>query len=140
MIDISALMTAASSATKILKDLREIDRGINEAEYKFQIAELFETIADMKMAIIELKEEGGEKDKKIAELTRFHADKEKLVVFEGYYYTDGGDGKPAGQAHCSVCMLEGCLILTSRARVGGGYTCPRCKANIASTSFPWRSA
>ena len=136
-MDIPAITAAISSATSIVKELRSIDKGIGEAEFKLKIAELTESVADMKIAIIELREEGNYKDRRIEELMKFDDDKEKLIYHKGYYYPDGGDGRPAGLPYCSVCMLEGKLVLITK--IIGGLTdlCPKCKGVFDVDRFAW---
>ena len=50
-MDIASGLSAASAAITIAKDLREIDRSVDEATFKLKIAELTEALADTKIAL-----------------------------------------------------------------------------------------
>ncbi len=69
-MDLMSGLTAISHALSIAKELREIDRGVDEAAYKLKIADLIETLADTKIALSEAKEAISEKDAEIAKLLR----------------------------------------------------------------------
>ncbi|SEN79899.1 hypothetical protein SAMN05216227_102531 [Pseudorhodobacter antarcticus] len=55
-MDLIQGLAAASAAIGIAKDLREIDRGVDEASYKLKIAELISALADTKIALADAKE------------------------------------------------------------------------------------
>ena len=60
MVDISQGLTAVSTALTIAKQLRDIDRSVDEATFKMAIADLTEALADAKVAIAEAKSENSE--------------------------------------------------------------------------------
>ena len=137
MIDIPTIMATVSNATGIVKELRLIDKGIDEAEYKLKIASLTESIADMKLAIIDLREEVSEKDQKIEKLKQFYEEKQQLVFYKGHYYTADDDGNPIGGPFCPVCILDEVKIMTTRSKTGGGSVCPKCNADLDGGRFAW---
>jgi hypothetical protein len=55
-MDLIQGLAAASAAIGIAKDLREIDRSVDEASYKLKIAELISALADTKIALADAKE------------------------------------------------------------------------------------
>lgn len=67
-MDIAGGLTAASTAINIVKDLREIDRSVDEATFKLKIAELSSVLADTKISLSEARIEISEKDARIATL------------------------------------------------------------------------
>lgn len=55
-MDLISGLQAASTAIGIAKDLREIDRGVDEASFKLKLAELNIALADTKTSLAEAKE------------------------------------------------------------------------------------
>jgi hypothetical protein len=68
ILDIAAALTLLGQATGIVKDLREIDKGFDVASLKAQMANLYGTLADVKIALSDARELIHYKDKKIKEL------------------------------------------------------------------------
>jgi len=56
-MDLLSGLSAASTAISIAKDLREIDKSVDEATYKLKLAELTEALVDAKLALSEAKEQ-----------------------------------------------------------------------------------
>jgi hypothetical protein len=79
-VDIITAVTALGHAIKITKDLRDIDRGLDAAAYKAKMADLYGTLADVKMALTDALEAIHDKDQELKEL-RAEIDKLKLGVF-----------------------------------------------------------
>ena len=50
-MDLVSGLSAASTALGIVKELRELDRGVDEAEFKLKLAELTSALADTKMSL-----------------------------------------------------------------------------------------
>lgn len=67
-MDIAAGLTLLGQATSIVKNLRDIEKGFDAAALKAQMAELYGTLADVKIALSDARETIHEKDKKIREL------------------------------------------------------------------------
>jgi len=67
-LDIASALTLLGQATGIVKDLREIDKGFDLAALKAQMANLYGTLADVKIALSDAREVIQEKDRKIKEL------------------------------------------------------------------------
>ncbi|WP_296766233.1 hypothetical protein [Sediminimonas sp.] len=67
-MDIASGLSAASTAINIAKDLRDIDRSVDEATFKLKIAELTKALADTEIALSEARTELSEKQVEINEL------------------------------------------------------------------------
>ncbi len=67
-MDIATALTLLGQATGIVKDLREIDKGFDLAALKAQMANLYGTLADVKIALSDARETIHDKEKKIKEL------------------------------------------------------------------------
>lgn len=69
-MDISTALTLLAQATTIVKDLREIDKTFDRAHLKAQMADLYGTLADVKIALSDARELIHEKDKEIVSLNQ----------------------------------------------------------------------
>lgn len=67
-MDIAAGLSLLSQATSIVKNLREIDKSFDVAAIKSQMAELYSTLADVKIALSDAREAIHDRDLKIKEL------------------------------------------------------------------------
>lgn len=125
-------ISALSTAIGIVKTLRDIDRGVQEADYKLKIASATEALADAKMALVEANDELKGKDAEIEKLKksiRYRA--EETIEAGGFTYRKV-DGQAVGRAYCPVCLDEGRFQNLNLAPGKGGqntYQCPRCKAD-----------
>lgn len=61
-------LSAATAALGLLKELRDIDRSVDDAEYKLKIAEISSALADAKIALSDASLEINENDQKIQSL------------------------------------------------------------------------
>ena len=71
-MDLVGGLSAAQMAINLVKDLRSIDRSVDDATFKLKIAEVIEALAETKIALSEAKETIAAKDSEIRNL------KEKL--------------------------------------------------------------
>jgi hypothetical protein len=67
-MDVIGGLTAARLALDLAKDLRGIDRSVDEATFKLKLAELTTALADTQVALAEARTNLLEKDTKIASL------------------------------------------------------------------------
>jgi hypothetical protein len=67
-MDIANGLTLIGQAIGIVKDLRELDKGFDVAVLKSQMADLYGTLADVKIALSDAREELHQRDQKIREL------------------------------------------------------------------------
>jgi hypothetical protein len=68
LMDLLSSLTAISQALGIAKELKEIDRGINEAEFKLKVAELMSALADAKVSLADAQSEVAALKEKLTEL------------------------------------------------------------------------
>ncbi|WP_315707334.1 MULTISPECIES: hypothetical protein [unclassified Bradyrhizobium] len=67
-MDFAVALASASQALNIVKQLREIEKGVSEGELKSSMADLYGKLADLKIALSDARETIHEKDKRIKDL------------------------------------------------------------------------
>ncbi|MCF6272162.1 MAG: hypothetical protein L3J37_03085 [Rhodobacteraceae bacterium] len=67
-MDIVGGLSAASLALGLVKDLRDIDRSVDEATFKLKVAELTSALADTKISLSDAKLSMSDKDEQIRSL------------------------------------------------------------------------
>jgi hypothetical protein len=100
-------MTAIATASKsleLVKALKDLDKQLGEAELKAKSAALLSSLADVKVALVEARDEVLAKDKEIGRLKAVLAKRAAdTVEHRGYRYMKGEDGGPRGDPYCPVC-------------------------------------
>lgn len=120
-------LTAINQLTGIYGKLKEINKKVNDIEFKSLLADFQNTIADMKLEIATLKEANANLKEELLE----HKTKEKVengkkpTLKWGCYQFEGEDG-----LFCPACYVnEGKKMPTNRKNIKI-RTCPSCKIEI----------
>jgi hypothetical protein len=103
-MDIIGGLAAATQAIGLVKELRDIDRGVDEATFKLKIADLILVLADAKVALSEAKLTLQEKETTIGALKKSLEEAQhgevcpkcrlgrmKLIETKKHFYGDLGD-------------------------------------------------
>ena len=69
VMDVMTGLAALGQAIKITKDLRDIERDLDAAAYRAQMADLYSNLGDAKIALTDARELIHERDQQIAALT-----------------------------------------------------------------------
>lgn len=143
MVDWVAALSGVSTALKIAKDLRDLDNSLDKAVLRSQVVSMMEQLTDVKLQIIEAREEASEKDQVIAQLRKDLNFRQTSLVDKGQWrYLANGAGLAQGFPICPVCEKKGTFLplVQDRSRGAGGavYVCPSCKANYGQR-LPWES-
>jgi len=135
-MDITGALTAVSTAVGIAKDLKEIDKGLGEADLKLKIAELTGALADTKIALTEIQAEIAEKDAAIEDLKKQFEIRADTVEVRGFKYIQQKDGSPVGLPFCPRCeQMDGKMIRLVRTnKPGRAKTCPQCERDYVGVS------
>ncbi|NML75275.1 hypothetical protein HHL25_14180 [Rhizobium sp. S-51] len=138
-MDIAAALAIAGQAIGLVKDLREIDKGLDTAEYKAKMAELYSSLADVKMALSDAQMALREKDQEIHELRAKFELRTKLVEVDGFRYETHESGKPKGVPFCPRCEQNSSrLYRLTRFKGMIIYKCPECNAEYKPVhAYPW---
>jgi hypothetical protein len=67
-MDIIGALTVASHTIKLAKEIKDLERDLDAASYKAKMVELYENLADIKMALSDAKEALHDKDGEIRKL------------------------------------------------------------------------
>jgi hypothetical protein len=129
-MDFVTIIATATKSLELVKALKDIDKQIGEAELKARAAELLSNLADLKVALVEAKEEAAAKDGEINKLKAAFQPRSDCVRQYNFLYDKGVDGKPVGQPYCTRCeQIDGVMIkVTYDEGMRGNAICPQCKA------------
>jgi hypothetical protein len=128
-MDFMTIIATATKSLEIVKAIKDIDKQIGEAELKAKAAELLSNLADLKIALVEAKEEAAAKDSEIAKLKNAFQLRNDCVRHYNFLYDKSADGKPQGQPYCTRCeQIDGVMIkVTYDEGMRGDAICPQCK-------------
>lgn len=122
-------MTALSGAAEAVRILATISKMVTNAETKIAIAELQVQLATINTTVAELMEENT----KLKALLAATAEHESLVITNGMYYTQQGDGP-----FCTACfdVRKQKVLLTGLPRgvrnLAGTHKCNACQGKYGA--------
>ena len=137
MADIMTTLAMLGQATKIAKDMNDISKEFDAAQYKIQIADLAGTLAEAKLSMLDVQEQLAAKDAEIARLQEAMRHRAELVEHSGYFYDKQDDGSPVGRPYCPRCNeVDGLLMKLVRDRSAPGLPmcCPQCDKYFGQVS------
>lgn len=133
MIDFGALLTSTTAAIGIAKAVREAKGEYDQAELRLKMAELLGTMADVKLALGDARDELAAKDAEIERLKAAFQYKGETVLYRSWHFPKTPGGRAFGKPFCPKCIEEKGRFVLTRAD-GSGYQevfCPSC-----STKYP----
>lgn len=138
MPDVTAIAAALSgikTATEIAKVLRGTGRSLEKAEMKLKMAELMSSLADTKMALVDIQDLAHEKDAEIERLEEGMRLKDVLIRHSDAYYEKDQEGSPTGDPYCSRCYEVDHIAvhINQDPKDRRRSICPKCK-----NSFHWQ--
>jgi len=102
---ISAILSSIKVATDIAKGIREGKISLEQAEYKYKLAELIEALADAKLQIASIQDFLLEKDNRIRDLEEDAEIRAKLDYEEPFYWINKESGRDG--PYCQQCYDSG---------------------------------
>lgn len=140
-MDLASAIAVAAQAVGIAKDLREIDKGFDVAELKARMADLYNNLADVRMALVDAQIDMREKDSEIEQLKSAFQLQRSLVERCGYKYEAFDSGEPKGDAFCPRCEQNHgrfYRLVPRENAARGSMDCPECKAHFTQVPrFGW---
>ena len=131
-MDIVAGLAAAANAISITKTLKNLEQTYDAAQFKIQIADLLDKLADTKLALTDAKETLAARDGEIVRLKQSQADRCTLVEGEGgYKFRSDEDGKKLGFPICPKCdPVDGRLVQLVQNDDVRSAICPVCSSSF----------
>ena len=109
-MDFMTAYATAGHISNLLKEVVGIDKAVNAPSSRSRLPTLA-AVSDLKLALIEAKDELAAKDAEIERLQKLLQRKAELIEHGGFSYDKGKDGKPKGDAYCPVCMAKDELLI-----------------------------
>jgi hypothetical protein len=137
-MDIMSALSSLSHALDVVRKLQEIDKNIDVATYKLQVADLTSALADAKVALVDVQKAITEKDaeiERLKETVRFHG---KTIEHSGFAFERGAEGQPLGAPFCPICLADDAVFIRVTRDMKGvrdDANCPRCKAHFSRVPF-----
>jgi hypothetical protein len=135
MVDWPIAFSTVTNAINLVKQLGAIEKRIDQATLKMTVADLTSSIAELKLTLVNAKEEAAAKEAEIERLqSTYKRSKDDLIEHIGYFYRKRpppNEG-PAGNPFCPVCyQTKGLLFETTFTTEAGRPTeCPSCRAKF----------
>lgn len=120
-------MAIAGQALEILKQLRELDADLKNAEVKLQLADLYGKVAELRIALADAELSLREKDEIIATLKQRADSRIPTLRHNGFNFGIDSAGKPLTKPFCPKCEQKEGLQIMLQYRVGGTVVCPGCE-------------
>lgn len=136
-MDWAATLGSLSSALGVVKAIKDIDAAYDKAAYKAQIADLLSTLADVKIAVLDGREELREKDAEIQRLSNALATKADLIKGPGgYLWVNQGHGLRLGYPVCPKCLdSDGHQVELKQDGNKSSTKCVRCNTQFMPVEF-----
>lgn len=140
MVDFASALQIVGAGLSTLKELNQLDHELDKATLKLKVAELSGALASAQLALSEAQIEATKKDSEIAKLqANFKRKDAETVIYHGFVYQKGADGKPEGLPFCPRCLDNGKMMLVvSTVKEGRPQMCPECKSEFRATEFVYR--
>ena len=105
-MDIISGISAATEALKLTKELREIGREIDKAEFKLRLVDLTDQLLSAKEALNDARERERQLLNEINELKTKIEFRSKLEDENGRLFELDDSGKRVGQPYCNLCYVR----------------------------------
>jgi len=127
VVDLGSIGVALSSiktAGEIAKMLKDSDLSLEQAEFKFKLAELVSSLADAKMEIAAVQESIVEKDRIIRDLKNAN-ETHKKMVWQGSVYYQESEGE-VDEVFCPQCYDNHQKAIRLQNHGSMGWYCKTC--------------
>ena len=126
---LAAAIQSVNLTIDTVKAISTATGAIERAELKFKVAEMMESLAEAKLALVEGIEERDFLQRRIASLEEAIKIKDSVQRLGDAYYTLNEDGTPTGDPYCSSCWEtnHNLIHLISAARTEQHTSCAACK-------------
>jgi hypothetical protein len=136
-MDLMTAIAAVTQGLQAVKTLRDIEKEVDSATYKLEVANLADALATAKIGLLDAQQEILGKDREIERLKKAVEFQGELVEHRGHHYERGADGLPLGAPFCPVCIADDLkhIRLTRGEGMHGNADCPRCESHFKHVDF-----
>lgn len=128
LTEIGVTLSSLNTASGIAKGVIGASAALDQAELKYQLADLMQNLATATANMADLKLMALKQDEVIADLREKLKNKDTLVRAYGVYYRDDGNGNPTGSSICSKCWdVDRIVVHIVKPTPMINYICPNCK-------------
>jgi hypothetical protein len=136
VIEVTQTLSTIAAAIGLAKEFRQLNKIVDEAEFKLKMAEIQIALADAKATIAELTGAITERDTEIRHLTTQFQTEKKYVIIRGLEYATNDSGKPIGHPICPRCKVQNstrvAMIMSPNHE---GSKCPACGNFLSRANF-----
>jgi NAD-dependent SIR2 family protein deacetylase len=129
---ISAVLAGIKSASDIAKIIKDSSSSLEQAEVKFQLAELISALADAKIEVANVREAVADKDDLIKELSQKLNLKENIIWHKPYYFVMQGEDKDG--PFCQKCYDSDQQLIRLQGQKGH-WECHECKNMVSDENY-----
>lgn len=123
---VMGVMATVNHAFTLVKTLKDADTGLEVAETKFKMIELYGALSDVKVSVSDLKTELQAKDLMIKALTEELKFQKSMIIQHTMYYSV--DGENTDGPFCNRCYdVDGKAVRLYETRPQS-YTCRQCNS------------
>lgn len=124
-------LAAVGQAIEVAKAMRAVEKNIDAATYKMQIADLMTALSDARIELVAAREAGLVQDAEFERLLETLVGQADLVQSRGGFKYRAIDGKPSGLPVCPTCeQRDGRLAFTVKDGTARKVRCPVCEARF----------
>ena len=128
VIEFCALLSSTSAAIGIAKAVREFQGMFDRADLKIKMAEHSGTLADVKIALVDVRDEHAAKDQEIERLRTAFAFRGETVGSSGWRFQKTRSGPAYGKPLCPKCIDDEARFILARQYGGDSEVfCPHCE-------------
>lgn len=140
MVDWVAALNGVATAVQITKDLRALDQSMDAAVAKAQLVSLMEQLSNVRMQLLDAREESRDQEDEIKRLSTFSISLEGKSFEHGFYFDTNEAGHPRGEPYCSYCIetRQGLFHMRQLGISGLPWECPHCKTEyLSAPAYDW---
>lgn len=124
LTSISSMLTSITSALEIAKLIKDSDVTLEKSEQKLKLANLIDTIVEIKIQYADVKQVLLDKDQEISKLKQ-QLDLENELEFDAPYYWRIKNGKKDGP-FCPQCQDSSKKLIRLQKHENGYWDCKTC--------------
>jgi hypothetical protein len=126
-LDIPNILLTINATLDLVRTLKNIDRSVNEAEFKMAIVDALEKLVEAKSGVVQQAEEIARLEGEVKRLNDAFAFRGALVTHQGFKY-DAVDGEPSGRPYCPACEINHQKFFRIVQNISvNDRKCPNCK-------------